>query len=319
VHLRGNHLTLAEQTTPRGFLSAFDTLLAPNALPATESGRRELASWLFDPRQPLALRVLGNRIWQRAFGEGLVRSPSNFGTRGDRPVHLPLLDWLAADLRAHGWSQKHLWRRILTSRTWQQSCDVDPEAVLRDPDNRLLWRQERRRLQAESVRDAMLAVAGTLDRKLGGSLLGTGDRGYVTNDQSNDQARYDAPRRSLYLPIIRNAMFDLFAAFDYADPSVHLEQRPSTAVATQALLLLNAPFVRDQSAAFAARVQAAGPDDETRIGFLWQQAYGRAPTPAERQHAAHWLATAKRSSTPEVALRGLCQTLFASNEFLHID
>ncbi|HEU4420431.1 MAG TPA: DUF1553 domain-containing protein [Planctomycetota bacterium] len=319
VHLRGNHLTLEARATPRGFLSAFDTLQAPAALPAAESGRRELASWLFDPRQGLVLRVLSNRIWQRAFGEGLVRSPSNFGTRGDRPVHLPLLDWLAADLQAHGWSQKHLWRRILTSRTWQQTCSVRAEAVLRDPDNRLLWRQQRRRLQAESVRDAMLAVAGTLDRKLGGSLLGTGDRGYVTNDQSNDQARYDAPRRSLYLPIIRNAMFDLFAAFDYADPSVHLEQRPSTAVATQALLLLNAPFVRDQSKAFAARGQTAGADDETRIAFLWQQAYGRAPSTTERQHTARWLATARQSSTPEAALRGLCQTLFASNEFLHID
>ena len=319
VHLRGNHLTLEAQTTPRGFLSAFDTLLGAASLPAAESGRRELASWLFDPRQGLVLRVLSNRIWQRAFGEGLVRSPSNFGTRGDRPVHLPLLDWLAADLREHGWSQKHLWRRILTSRTWQQTSDLNPEAALRDPDDRLLWRQTRRRLQAESVRDAMLAVAGTLDRKLGGSLLETNDRGYVTNDQSNDQARYDAPRRSLYLPIIRNAMFDLFAAFDYADPSVHLEQRPSTAVATQALLLLNAPFVRDQSAAFAARTEAARPDDATRIDFLWQQAYGRAPSPAERQHATQWLATARNSTTPEAALRGLCQALFASNEFLHID
>ena len=318
VHLRGNHLTLAAQATPRGFLSAFDPLPAPT-LPATESGRRELASWLFDAQQALVLRVIGNRIWQRAFGEGLVRSPSNFGTRGDRPVNLPLLDWLAADLRAHGWSQKHLWRRILTSRTWQQTCSVRPEAVLRDPDNRLLWRQQRRRLQAESVRDAMLAVAGTLDRKLGGSLLETNDRGYVTNDQSNDQARYDAPRRSLYLPIIRNAMFDLFAAFDYADPSVHLEQRPSTAVATQALLLLNAPFVRDQSQAFAARADKAGADDATRIEFLWQEAYGRAPSPSERQHAAQWLTTARSSRAPDAALRGLCQALFASNEFLHID
>jgi hypothetical protein len=319
IHLRGNHLTLASETTPRGYLSALRDLVPGLPMPSSQSGRKEFAAWLGDPKQALAQRVLVNRIWQRAFGEGLVRSPSNFGVRGDHPTTRDLLDWLARDFTAHGWSQKHVWKRLLLSRAWQQSSDLREDGALKDPENRSIWRQQRVRLQAESVRDAMLATAGTLDPKLGGTLLGTEDRGYVTNDQSNNQADYDKPRRSLYLPVIRNAMFDLFAAFDYADPSVHIEQRPSTAVATQALLLLNAPFVIAQSKAFAAAAQAQASTDEAVIHFLWNRAYGRAPSTAERNAAERWLAEARTQQHPEQALPGLCQAVFASNEFVYID
>jgi hypothetical protein len=235
------------------------------------------------------------------------------------PSHPAVLGGGARAPAPHGWSQKHVWRRILSSRTWQQSCDLRPDAVTADPDNRLCWRQQRVRLEAEAVRDAMLAVAGTLDPTLGGSLLTTGDRGYVTNDQSDDGARYDAPRRSLYLPVIRNAMFDLFAAFDYADPSVHLEQRPASAVATQALLLLNAPFVRQQSKAFAQRVAAAATDDAGRIAFAFHAAFGRQPSVGERDSAARWLAAARARGAEDEAWPGLCQALFASSEFLYVD
>ncbi len=320
IHLRGNHLTLAPEPTPRGYLAAL-TRLAPGVpMPADESGRRQLADWIVDPALPLAARVHVNRIWQRAFGEGLVRSPSNFGNRGDLPSHPELLDWLARDFVAHGWSQKHLWRRILTSRTWQQSSAHRDDAFAIDPENRLLWRQHRRRLDAESVRDAMLAVAGNLDPTLGGSLLTTKDRDYVTNDQSNDAARYDSFRRSLYLPVIRNAMYDLFTAFDYVDPSVHMECRTSTAVATQALLLLNGPFVLQQSRALAARAdREVPPDDGARIDWLWRTAHGRAATAPERAAAARWLAAARASTVPETAWPGLCQAVFASSEFLYVD
>ena len=319
VHFRGNHLTLAAVTTPRAVLSVFASFVPPPTMPSDRSGRLEFARWLFLPEQALAARVQANRLWQRAFGQGLVRSPSNFGRRGDVPTHSALLDWLAADLRAHGWSQKHLWRALLLSRTWQQTCGGSDEATLHDPENRLLSHQQRQRLQAESIRDAMLAVAGSLDRSLGGSLLSTEDRGYVTNDQSGDAARYDATRRSLYLPIIRNAMFDLFAAFDYADPSVHLEQRPQTAVATQALWLLNAPMVRQQSKAFAARALAAAANDADRITFLWQEALVRAPSPRERDAAQLWLTTMRATGLADEAFVGLAQALFASNEFVYVD
>jgi hypothetical protein len=319
VHYRGNHLTLAAEVTPRGMLSALQSAVSAPALPSHRSGREELARWLFAPGQALPARVHVNRIWQRAFGEGLVRSPSNFGRRGDRPYQVALLDWLAQRLIDQGWSQKQLWRTILTSQTWQQTAACDATQSLRDPEGRWLGRQRRQRLAAESIRDSMLAIAGTLDRSLGGSLLGTGDRDYVTNDQSNDGARYDAPRRSLYLPIIRNAMFDLFAAFDYADPSVHLEQRPRSAVATQALYLLNAPFVHQQSRAFAARAEAAATDEDARILFLWRHALGRAPSPTEAEAARRWLAQCRSAGAVADAWPGLAQTLFASNEFIHVD
>ncbi len=318
LHYRGNHLTLAPVATPRAMLSVFASFVPAPPIPADHSGRREFTQWLFAPEQALAARVAANRIWQRAFGQGLVRSPSNFGRRGDQPVHTALLDWLAADLRAHGWSQKQLWRRILLSRTWQQSVVATPQALERDPDNRLHGRWQRQRLPAEAIRDGMLAIAGTLDRSLGGSLLTTDDRAYVTNDQSNDAARYDSRRRSLYLPVIRNAMFDFYAAFDYADPSVHLEQRPQSATAPQALWLLNAPFVREQSKALAERGQAVATDDDGRIAFLWRAVHARAPSPTERAAAARWLAAGPQLGDAEPWLR-LAQALFLSNEFLHVD
>lgn len=312
IHHRGDPATLAPQPTARGLLSVFAATVPAPAMPADHSGRRQLADWLVSPAMPLTPRVLANRIWQRAFGEGLVRTPSNFGHRGDAPVHADLLDWLAADLRAHGWSQKHLWRRILGSRTWQQSAAPRAAAGRVDPDNRLYWRHDRLRLPAEALRDAMLQAAGRLDPQLGGSLLATADRGYVTNDQSADQARYDAPRRSLYLPIIRNALFDLFCAFDYVDPSVHLEQRPTSVTATQALYLLNAPFVHDQAAALAARTHEL--DDDAAITQLWQLTLQRPPNPAEHATARRWLAAAGDFGRP-----GLARVLFAGNEFLYLD
>jgi hypothetical protein len=318
VHLRGNHLTLAAAPTPRGVLSVLASFVPTPQMPADRSGRAEFATWLFAPEQALAARVQANRIWQRAFGRGLCRSPSNFGRRGDQPHDLDLLDWLAGDLRASGWSQKALWRRILLSQTWQLASDAPATLRDRDPENRLLARQNRVRLSAESVRDAVFAVAGTLDRRVGGSLLDTGDRDYVTNDQSNDRARYDAPRRALYLPIIRNAMYDLFTAFDYADPSVHIEQRPQTAVATQALFLMNAPLVAQQAKAFAAR-RPAGLDDDAALAWLWRQALCRAPSAGELAAARRWLADVRRDADEAAAWSGLAQALLAANEFVYVD
>ncbi|MFM1871716.1 MAG: hypothetical protein RL398_1138, partial [Planctomycetota bacterium] len=320
IHLRGNHLTLAENKVPRGVIGALVGLAPAPTMPSDRSGRRELARWMFDPSLPLAARVQANRIWQRAFGEGLSRSPSNFGNRGDVPVHLDLLDWLARDLADHGWSQKRLWRTILLSRAWQQSAAHREDAHNADPENRYLWRAERRRLDAESVRDAMLAATGELDRALGGSLLPTRDRDYVTNDQSNDRASYDSLRRSLYLPIIRNAMFDMFTAFDYVDPSIHMECRPTSAVATQALLLLNGDFVLARSRTLAASVEdAPEATDELRITALWRKALSRDPSTDEVARAVAWLQTARNSGRPAEAFPGLAQVLFASSEFLYVD
>lgn len=316
VHLRGNHLTLAAEPVPRGTPAVFASFVPPPVMPRQGSGRLELARWLFAPEQGLAARVHANRLWQRAFGRGLSRSPSNFGRRGDRPLQTALLEWLAHELRMHGWSQKQLWRTILTSRTWQLAATADARTTEVDPEHRLHTRFVRQRLSAESLRDAMLATAGTLDRRFGGSLLPTEDRGYVTNDQSGDAARYDSLRRSLYLPIVRNAMYDLFAAFDYADPSVHQEQRPQSTVATQALWLLNAPLVRQQSEHLAKRALDVGGGDEVRVAWLWQQVLQREPSPAELRLATTWLA---RPGEPLAACTDLVQALFVGNEFAFLD
>jgi hypothetical protein len=323
VHLRGSHQNLAAEAVPRGFLSALAGIVEAPAVPPDQSGRLQFAQWLFLPEHPLTARVMINRIWQGHFGQGLVRSPSNFGIRGAAPSHPLLLDHLAREFQARAWSMKAMHRLILSSRTWQQSSALRAEAAEQDPENHLLWRQNRHRLQAEYVRDAMLSVAGDLDPALGGSLLATKDRDYVTNDQSNDKASYDAPRRSLYLPIIRNAMYEVFTAFDYADPSVHLEQRPESAVAPQALVLLNSPLVRQQSSQLAQRVLREATTMDARIDRLWQLAYQRAPTAAERQRATDYLAARAadlQQPTAAVAVwQPLCQVLLASNEFLYVD
>ncbi|MEZ6196883.1 MAG: DUF1549 domain-containing protein [Planctomycetota bacterium] len=234
VHLRGDPLTLGPAPVPRGMPAFLESRLPAPSIPEGVSGRRELAAWLVDPRHPLTARVMANRIWLAHFGEGLVDTPSNFGLNGSRPTHPELLDWLARRLVASGWSRKALHREILLSTAWRLAADpVDATARERDPEARLISHRRRRRLDAEGVRDAILFVSGALDLKAGGTLLATPDRDYVTNDQSRDAASYQAPRRSLYLPIIRNAVYDLFSTFDYNDPSAPMARRGTTVIPHQ--------------------------------------------------------------------------------------
>jgi hypothetical protein len=193
-------------------------------------------------------------------------------------------------------------RLILASSAYRMSARFDEHAASIDPENRLLWRQNRRRLDAEALRDGWLAASGLLDPALGGSLLSTKDRDYVTNDQSTDQARYAAARRSLYLPIIRNAMYGMYAAFDYNDPSVPVEQRPQTTAAPQALLLMNSPLVGDCSRKLAEDVRAAATDDDGRIAAAWRRALARAPSAAERERALAFVrAVRARGQAPDAS------------------
>lgn len=316
VHLRGNHQTLAAQSTQRSTLSSLCPLVPAPNMPKDRSGRAEFAAWLVDPRLPLLARVQVNRIWQRAFGVGLCSTPSNFGNRGDVPLHLDLLDYLARDFIAHGWSQKYLWKQLLLSRTWQLSSRDQAAAQVIDPDNRLWWRNHRQRLDAESSRDAMLVASGELDRQVGGTLLSFADHQLVTNDQSHNLARYDSLRRSLYLPVIRNAMYEWFAAFDYVDPSVHLPSRGSNPSASQALLLLNSDFTAQRGLALAQRTADCQTAPQ-RLTRLWQLALHRAPKPEEVVAAQAWLQHWPQD--PEPGWARLAQTLLISNEFLHVD
>jgi hypothetical protein len=347
VHARGSHLALVGEPVARGPMHLFDAHVRRPEIAASSSGRLELARWMTDPAHPLTARVAVNRIWAAHFGRGLVASPSNFGLRGEAPSHPELLDWLASEFVAAGWSHKRMHRLILSSRAWRGSSDTTASAHELDPDGRWISRHARTRLEAELVRDRLLAVAGRLDRTLGGTLLDTENGGYVTNDQSANAARYETPRRSLYLPVVRNAMYELFSNFDYADPSVPLEQRSSTTIASQALFFLNSPLVEDTARRLAEAVLAR-PDPRERVARLWDDVLLRAPDEREFERA---LALVERltelqrptaepelpvealglgarhempvaSTTDALELRswlGLARALLSSNEFLYVD
>jgi hypothetical protein len=340
VCVRGNHLDKSGPAIPRGFLGLSDAFVAQPSIGEHESGRLQLAHWMLDPEHPLTSRVIVNRLWQGHFGRGLVASSSNFGLRGDAPTHPELLDWLARELQRRGWSLKAMHRLICTSSTYRMSCSNDAVAAERDPENRLLWRANRRRLEAESIRDSLLAAGGRLDLALGGNLLDTPNGDYATNDQSNNKARYDVTRRTLYLPVIRNAMLDLFSAFDYADPSMTIEQRSSTTSAPQALYLMNSPLVIESSRELAKRVLAEQTENASRVDALYAHVLAREPNTSERERALAFVArlvepvlelqsanTAGGVHAPSQemqdatvnAWRALGQVLLVSNEALYVE
>lgn len=327
VHIRGSTLNLGE-VAPRRFLMVLGgDQMTP--IDDKRSGRLELAQWLTRPDHPLTARVAVNRIWQGHFGDALMRTPDNWGKLGDRPVQAALIDWLAATFVEDSWSFKKMHRRILLSSTYQMGSANNPKAQLVDPDNRLIWRMNLQRLDAESFRDAMLAVSGKLDTSMGGTLLTTGDNDYVTNDQSANAANYSAPRRSLYLPVIRNALFDEFQAFDFADPNITHAQRASTTVAPQALYVMNSPFVADVSQKLAGDVLAApAKSDAERVQLAYQRVLDRSPTPPETARALGYLArysTRLAATQPDAQKRrvttwkSFCQILFATNEFIYLN
>ena len=337
---RGNHLDQSDGAIPRGTLAIFESLVPPAPISESESGRLQLAQSLASPEHPLTSRVISNRLWQGHFGDGLVRSSSNFGLRGETPSHPELLDWLAREIVRRGWSLKAMHRLICSSATYRMSSAANDAAAMKDPENRLLWRHSRRRLEAESIRDSMLAASGQLDRALGGSLVEAKNGDYITNDQSKLAARFDAPRRSLYLPVVRNAMLDLFAAFDYLDPSVTVEQRPQTTSPSQALYLMNSPLVIDASRTIADAATAE--DARGRVDALYRRALSRPARDHEVERALRFVerlsrpspnvssaadvgqpavdvAPAPRDASEREAWRALAQVLLVSNEFLFVD
>ncbi|MGA1467171.1 MAG: DUF1553 domain-containing protein [Phycisphaerales bacterium] len=318
LHVRGDHTNAPGPPVPRGVPAALAGPASIPAIPAAESGRRQLADWLLDPEHPLTARVFVNRVWHWHFGRGLVDTPSDFGTRGGSPSHPELLDRLARDFIASGWDVKALHRRIMASATYRQSSRLRSDAAAIDPDNRLLWRFEPRRLEAEAIRDAMLATSGELDRAMGGSLLSVGNFEYVTNDQSGNAANYDAPRRSLYLPVIRNAIYPFFATFDYTDAGISEGCRARTVIAPQALFMLNSPFVERQAKAWAARLIETARDDAARIRLAHLEAFGREPSGREAMLGAEFLAAMSSRGAAE-AWSLYAQVLLATSEFITLE
>ena len=318
---------------PRGFARVVGDLGVEKP-GAAQSGRLELAHWLTHPMHPLTARVIVNRVWLWHFGEGLVRSPDNFGLRGEKPSHPELLDWLAAWFVENGWSLKKLHTLICNSAVYRQSAVVSGPgtSATADPENRLLSHFLRRRLSAEELHDAMLAVSGQLDRTLGGTLMQVPNRTYVAGGTAppdiEQQMHYDAPRRALYLPIIRNALHDFFATFNYPDPGMLTGQRAQTTVAPQALFLMNSPFVLAQARALAERVQPLGDDDATRVRAAYLLAFARPPNAGETDRALAFLTQERltaddakasaKNKTADSPWARFCHALLSSNEFFYL-
>jgi hypothetical protein len=326
VHIRGSHLALGEEV-PRRVPIVLASTAAPTFEPS-RSGRLELARWMTGPEHPLTGRVMVNRIWRWHFGRGIVATPDNFGLLGDRPVNPQLLDWLARRFVDSGWSVKAMHRLIMLSNAYRMGAAFDPKAAEVDPEDRLLWRFSPRRLEAEAIRDAFLSVAGTLDATMGGSLLLVENRGYFFNHTSQDGTKYDTKRRSVYLPIVRNHMYDAFDLFDYSDASVANGDRATTTVAPQALFVMNGELVEQAARDLASDLLAApSSDDAERTRRLYLRAYGRPPKPEETARALAFLdrfsrgLAATETDARERSLRSwqaLCQALMASNEFAYI-
>ena len=269
IHVRGSVHTLGE-VVPRGFLQVI-SVNPPQPLPANQSGRRELAEWITDSKNPLTARVMVNRVWHWLMGEGLVRTVDNFGTTGEAPSHSELLDHLAFRFMSDGWSVKRLVRTIVLSDAYRRSSQESEVGMRIDPENRLLWRSNRKRLDAECLRDSMLLVAGRLDLASGGPTIRPGvaaDFDYVDGSL----------RRSVYVPVLRNSLPQLFEVFDFPDPSSVVGRRNRSTVAPQALYMMNDPFVREQATAAARKLLSEQPGgDDRAIDFCFRQTLGRAP------------------------------------------
>ncbi|MEE2827384.1 MAG: DUF1553 domain-containing protein [Planctomycetota bacterium] len=345
IHIRGEVRNLGP-TVPRGFLDICNHVLADNdspdlhgsadrnmatrlprasSIPAGQSGRLQLAEWLVHPEHPLTARVYVHRVWRHLFGVGLVESTDNFGLMGTAPVNRELLDYLAEQLIENGWSTKSLIRQITASRTYQQhighELTAEGSPAREDLENRLLWRFNRQRLDAEVLRDSILAVSGQLDLTPGGRTIrkmAQYDLGY----------EFDTRRRSVYVPAFRNSMLDLFEVFDVANPNLVTGHRVTSTLPTQSLFLMNSPMVIESARIMAGKIleeplapEAAGPSGQVR--WLYRTMLGRPPTKEEAEESIRFLSDFQPdtdSLTPrQDAWQNLIHALFCSLEFRYMD
>lgn len=343
--LRAGQRTNPGDEIAPGFLSAIPRLDRPVESPPetsrTTHRRLQLAQWLTDHQNPLTARVIVNRIWQYHFGEGIVRTPNNFGLKSDPPTHPELLDWLASELIRADWQFKPIHRMILLSATYRQASIHPDHEVYSQSDfaNRTLWHYPRRRRDAESLRDSLLSSSGQLQLQMGGpsfyphmsaeALEGLSRKG---NDWQESPADQQA-RRSVYMMTKRSRLLPLMTTFDFSDTTLSCAQRDVTTVAPQALAMLNNDFVHEQSLLLARRVlRTAGANEQSQVDCAWRFALGRSPTAAEQDAAADHLklqaelfavnaaATLPANlSAEQMALASLCHVLLNTNEFLYVD
>ncbi len=354
---RGDHRQPKNEIGPGGLTVCAEPgerlQIAPQDPARKTTGRRlALAQWLTGDRNPLTARVLVNRVWMNHFGRGLVNTPSDFGSLGEAPSHPQLLDWLARDLMAGGWKLKRMHKMIMTSTAYRQSSARDPRRAELDPEDRYYWRMSVRRLDAETVRDRILASSGVLNRKLFGAsvpvkedTVGQVVVGVDPPAGNEPPVGHEAFRRSIYIQVRRSQPLAMLHVFDQPVMETNCERRTVSTVATQSLMLLNSDFILQQSNYMATRIrkEAAG-DPTAQVHAAWQLAFARAPQPKELETALAFLAAqsaptaapppatvtagaagatppaaAPPAEPPVDALASLCQILLSTNEFLYVE
>jgi hypothetical protein len=311
IRIRGSVRNLGE-VVQRGFIEVVTDKSAPN-IPIDSSGRLQLANWIADVDHPLTSRVYVNRVWRHLFGRGLVETADNFGSMGQKPSHPELLDFLARRFADEGWSTKKLIREIMLSRTFRLSTNEDPENSNLDPENRLLWRASRRRVDAEVLRDSILAVSGELDLKMGGRTI----RKIETYDLNYT---FNTSRRSVYVPAFRNSMLELFEVFDIANPNLVTGHRNTSTLPTQALFLMNSPWVMEQSDAAARRLLDDASDDaeqEALMRMAYLRTLSREPSDEELRISLGFLE--QLDQPKEKAWGRIFHALFASLDFRYVN
>jgi hypothetical protein len=316
--LEAGELKNATVEVQPGFLAVLSagkaTPAAVEPLAASTGRRLALAKWVASPQNPLTGRVIVNRLWQHHFGRGIVATASDFGVRGARPTHPELLDYLATELVAGGWHLKRIHRLMLTSEAYRQSTQASPEALAKDPDNYLLSRMNRLRLEGEAVRDTLLAVSGRLNPAMGGpgvvlpesAAAAGGSKAVPVSPDPQDHAR-----RSVYLFNRRNLRHPFLEAFDLPDSNLSCPKRERSTTAPQALALLNATEAADAAKALAGRLEREAATDAERVERAYRLVLGRSPTERERERAVAFL-----SASP---LSELCRALLNLNEFVYLD
>jgi hypothetical protein len=334
INIRGNAHMLGEEV-PRSFVQVA-MWSGPPVLSYRASGRLELAQWIASEKNPLTARVISNRIWQHLFGAGLVRSVDNFGLRGELPTHPQLLDYLAVRFVEQGWSIKKAVREVILSHTYRQSSAHNPAAYQQDPENLLRWRMNRRRLEGEIIRDALLSITGTLNETRGGPTLPLDNPDNLNLGKPvefRDEAKLPdelLARRTVYLPVLRKSQHrsvDILNLFDFPDVNQVNGARSVTTVPTQALYLMNSPFFQQQAKLLASHMLEEAKDDAGRVDWLTRRALGRPARPDDQAKAKEFL----RSFTADLVKEGkpeseaareawdrYCHAVLASNEFLYL-
>jgi len=326
IHVRGSHLTLGK-SVHRG---APEVLLSgkPLEIEENQSGRLQFAQWLASPENPLTARVVVNRIWRWHFGEGLVETTDNFGKLGQKPSHPLLLDWLASEFMSNGWSFKALHKEIMLSSAYQMSSQDNSANSAIDPDNHFHWRANVQRLEAEEIRDAILSVAGVLNPEIGTKVVNSPKWDLVFNHTSKDLTTYDPYRRSIYLPVIRNNLYDGFSLFDYTNSDVATGSRETSTVAPQALFMMNSELLLSSADSLAQRLFREVPqDDEGRIVRLYQLTCARTPESHECHRLLAYIkkfvqaiqSDSKIEDPRKAAWAAACQAILASNEFVYVE